>query len=127
MAAILAEAGRRRGALPALISVDNGTEFTSRALDHWAYWNKIQLDFSRPGKPTDNAHIESFNATLRGECLSQHWFINLEEGRLTLETWRDDYDKFRLHSSLGHIPPRQFRLGGTFIRAPKKLVNSPVS
>lgn len=58
---ILSEAGERRGKLPELISVDNGTEFTSKALDHWAYWNRVRLDFSRPGKPTDNAHIEAFN------------------------------------------------------------------
>ncbi len=127
VAAMLTEAGRQRGALPGLISVDNGTEFTSKALDHWAYWNKIQLDFSRPGKPTDNAHIESFNGTLRRECLSQHWFINVEDARLTLEKWRDDYNKFRPHSSLGQIPPRQFRLGETFTPVPEKLVNSPVS
>jgi len=124
VAVILTEAGRARGALPALISVDNGTEFTSRALDHWAYWNKIQLDFSRPGKPTDNAHIESFNATLRRECLSQHWFIDFDDARLTLEKWRDDYNKFRPHSSLGQIPPRHFRLGGAFNLGPKRLQNS---
>ncbi len=127
VAMVLTEAGRRRGGLPALISVDNGTEFTSKALDHWAYWNKIQLDFSRPGKPTDNAHIESFNATLRRECLSQHWFTDLEDARLTLERWRDDYNKFRPHSSLGQIPPRQFRLDGAFTLVPEKLQNSPVS
>lgn len=126
VAAILSEAGNRRGTLPALISVDNGTEFTSRALDHWAYWNKIQLDFSRPGKPTDNAHIESFNATLRRECLSQHWFVDLEDARLTLEHWRDEYNRFRPHSSLGQIPPRQFRLGGALTPDPEKLPNSPV-
>lgn len=127
VAAILTQAGRERGALPTLISVDNGTEFTSRALDHWAYWNKIQLDFSRPGKPTDNAHIESFNATLRRECLSQHWFTDLEDARRTLAGWKDDYNKFRPHSSLGQLPPGQFRLGGAFTPEPKKLQNSPAT
>jgi putative transposase len=126
VAAILGDVGRERGALPELISVDNGTEFTSRALDHWAYWNQIRLDFSRPGKPTDNAHIESFNATPRRECLSQHWFTDLGDARGTLETWKDDYSRFRPHSSLGQIPPRQFRLGGAFTPAPEKLQNSPV-
>jgi putative transposase len=126
VAAILSDAGCRRGSLPALISVDNGTEFTSRALDHWAYWNKVQLDFSRPGKPTDNAHIESFNATLRRECLSQHWFTDFDDARLTLERWRDDYNKFRPHSSLGQVPPCQFRLGGAFTPDPENVQNSPV-
>ena len=76
VAEILGSVGRARG-LPARIQVDNGTEFTSRSLDHWAYWNKVELDFSRPGKPSDNAFIESFNATARRECLSQHWFMSL--------------------------------------------------
>ena len=67
---ILTEACKQRGGvLPEVISVDNGTEFTSRALDHWAYWNKVKLDFSRPGKPTDNAYIEAFNSILRREVL----------------------------------------------------------
>lgn len=127
VAAILTQAGRERVALPTLISVDNGTEFTSSALDHWAYWNKIQLDFSRPGKPTDNAHIERFNATLRRECLSQHWFTDLEDARRTLAGWKDYYNKFRPHSSLGQLPPGQFRLGGAFTPEPKKLQNSPAT
>ena len=79
VARILMRAREGRGALPELISVDNGTEFTSRALDHWAYWNQVKLDFSRPGKPTDNAHIEAFNASLMRECLSQHWFLTLAD------------------------------------------------
>jgi putative transposase len=76
VARILSLAGDARE-LPQTISVDNGTEFTSRSLDHWAYWNKVQLDFSRPGKPIDNAFIESFNSSLRRECLSQHYFAAL--------------------------------------------------
>lgn len=70
VAEILSQAGKKRGNLPKQIRVDNGTEFTSKALDHWAYWNKVQLDFSRPGKPSDNAFIEAFNASLGRECLS---------------------------------------------------------
>lgn len=69
---VLSRASRERGQLPQRIHVDNGTEFTSRALDHWAYCNHVALDFSRPGKPVDNAFVEAFNATLRRECLSQH-------------------------------------------------------
>ena len=67
---------------------DNGTEFTSRALDHWAYWNKVKLDFSRPGKPTDNPFIEAFNRILRRECLSQHWFTSLADAQDSLDRWR---------------------------------------
>lgn len=81
VAAVLTAAGQAREALPERISVDNGTEFTSRALDHWAYWNQVKLDFSRPGKPTDNPYIEAFHASLRRECLSQHWFIDFEDAQ----------------------------------------------
>lgn len=74
VATMLAQAGIEREGLPRVIQCDNGTEFTSVALDHWAHWNKVQLDFSRPGKPVDNSLCEAFNGTLRRECLSQHWF-----------------------------------------------------
>jgi putative transposase len=84
VARLQSEAGSKRGSLPGRIRVDNGTEFTSKALDHWAYWNWIQLDFNRPGKPNDNAFIESFNATLRRECLPQHWFLTLTYAQRTL-------------------------------------------
>jgi Integrase core domain len=77
------------------------TEFTSRAFDHWAYTNGVQLDFSRPGKPTDNATIESFNASVRRECLSQHYFSTLAEARVVLAAYRDDFNNQRPHSSLG--------------------------
>lgn len=114
VAGILSDAGAARG-LPARLSVDNGTEFTSKALDRWAYWNRVELDFSRPGKPTDNAFIEAFNGTLRRECLSQHWFLSLEETQHTLEAWREDYNNQRPHSSLAGLPPVTFRVGGYFI------------
>jgi putative transposase len=78
VAQILADVADQRP-LPTRILVDNGTEFTSKALDAWAYWNKVKLDFSRPGKVGDNAHIEAFNSLVRRECLSQHWFRSLEE------------------------------------------------
>ena len=122
---ILSEAGERRGKLPALISVDNGTEFTSKALDHWAYWNRVRLDFSRPGKPTDNAHIEAFNGSLRRECLSQHWFVDLDDAREILSRWREDYNNTRPHSSLGHLPPAHFRAGGAFTPTPERLETLP--
>ncbi len=63
--------------LPARIKVDNGPEFVSKALDAWAYFNQVQLDYSRPGTPTDNSHIESFNGSFRDECLNTHWFMSL--------------------------------------------------
>jgi putative transposase len=114
VAGILSELGTRR-ALPRRIGVDNGTEFTSKALDHWAYWNRVELDFSRPGKPTDNAHVEAFHGTLRRECLSQHWFLDLEDAKHTLEQWREDYNNHRPHSALDNLPPAHFRAGGHFI------------
>lgn len=67
------------------IRVDNGPEFVSRVLDHWAYINSVVLDFSRPGKPTDNAYVESFNGRLRDECLNTHWFLSLDDARAKIE------------------------------------------
>ncbi len=123
VARLLSEAGSTRGALPARIRVDNGTEFTSKALDHWAYWNQVQLDFSRPGKPGDNAFIESFNATVRRECLSQHWFVSLEDAQRTLDGFRDDYNNTRPHRSLANQAPAVFGAGGCFVPAPNRLEN----
>jgi len=97
--------------LPQRIRVDNGTEFTSKALDHWAYWNRVALDFSRPAKPVDNTFMEAFNGTLRRECLSLHWFLGLDDLQRTLEAWRDDYNYRRPHSSLADVPPVEFRTG----------------
>jgi putative transposase len=107
-------AARSERDLPQRIHVDNGTEFTSKALDHCAYWNHVELDFSRPGKPTDNPFIEAFNATLRRECLSQHWFLSLEDARVMLRRWKEDYNNTRPHSSLKNLPPAHFRAGGAF-------------
>jgi putative transposase len=82
-----------------------GSEFTSRALDAWAYWNHVQLDFSRLGKPVDNTFIEALNGSLRRECLSQHWFSSIAEAQHILDVWRRDYNTERPHSSLGHRYP----------------------
>ena len=123
VARVLTQAGRQRGQLPQGIRVDNGTEFTSRALDHWAYWNQVALDFSRPGKPVDNAFIEAFNATLRRECLSQHWFTSLEDAQMTLNAWRQDYNNVRPHSSLGQQAPAHFGSGGNVTSARHRLRN----
>lgn len=83
--------------LPRRIQVDNGSEFISKALDLWAYENKVTLDFSRPGKPTDNPHIESFNGSFRDECLNLNWFLLLEDAQEKIEVWRVDYNEFRPH------------------------------
>lgn len=93
---------------PRTIQVDNGPEFISKDVDLWAYWNHVKLDFSRPGKPTDNAYIESFNARFRLECLNEHWFMSLEDAREKTEEWRRDYNQNRPHSSLGNVPPEEY-------------------
>lgn len=97
-----------RNGKPQIISVDNGSEFTSKALDIWAYQNGIKLNFSRPGKPTDNSYIESFNSRVRQECLKQHWFSTLSEAKKILESWRKEYNEIRPHSSLENQSPLEF-------------------
>ena len=104
---VLDELISKRGK-PERIQVDNGTEFTSRSMDLWAYLNKVKLDFSRPGKPTDNAFIESFNGKFRAECLNENWFLSLADARDKIEQWRDDYNYYRPHSSLGDLSPVEF-------------------
>ena len=94
--------------LPQRIKVDNGPEFISRALDAWAYFNKVKLDYSRPGTPTDNPHIESFNGSFRDECLNMNWFMSLEDARDKVERWRRDYNEFRPHSALTYLTPAEF-------------------
>ena len=93
---------------PKYIHCDNGSEFTSRIMDKWAWFNGVRLDFSRPGKPTDNAYIESFNGRVRQECLSLHWFTNLDEVRAALELWKLDYNMERPHSALGNQSPHEY-------------------
>ena len=90
---------------PKVIRVDNRSEFVSRDLDLWAYANNATLDFSRPGKPTDNAYIESFNGKFCAECLNQHWFLTLDDARQKMEDWRRGYNEVRPHSSIGNMPP----------------------
>ena len=93
---------------PRRIRVDNGPEFVSRDLDLWAYARGVVLDFSRPGKPTDNAYIESFNSRFRQECLNQHWFMDMEDAGCKIEAWRLDYNERRPHSSIGNLTPAEF-------------------
>ena len=96
------------GARPRSITVDHGTEFMSRALEDWAYQRGVQLDFIRPGKPVENAFIESFNGRLRDECLNVHQFTSIEDAKAKIEAWRVDYNQRRPHSSLGHLTPNEF-------------------
>jgi len=93
---------------PRSIRVDNGPEFAGRLLDQWAYLNKIELDFSRPGKPSDNAYIEAFNSRLRQECLNASWFLSMADARARIDEWRTDYNYARPHSSLGGLTPAAF-------------------
>lgn len=95
--------------LPETIVVDNGPEFTSRAMLTWSQENQVNLHFIDPGKPVQNAYIESFNGRLRDECLSQHWFRDLPEARRIIEAWRQDYNQKRPHSSLKQLTPKAFR------------------
>jgi putative transposase len=93
---------------PRQIRCDNGPEFVSKALDQWAYWNKVELDFSRPGKPTDNAFIESFNGRVRQELLNASWFETLDQAREMTSAWRAEYNDHRPHRSLGNASPKAF-------------------
>lgn len=104
---ILEHVSKERGT-PKNIKMDNGPELISRALDAWTYDRKIQLVFSRPGTPTDNAHIEYFNGSLWEECLNTNWFMSLDGARGKLEQWRNDYNEFRPHSALTYLPPAEF-------------------
>ena len=87
---------------------NNDAEFISRNLDAWAYREKVSLDFSRPGKPTDNAFIESFNARVRAEFLNAHVFESLEDAKNILTNWRSDYNKYCSHNALGMLTPEEF-------------------
>ena len=108
VAEVLDQVAQRIG-LPQAIQVDNGPEFTSKALDEWAARNKVKLVFSRPGTPTDNPYIEAFNGRLRAECLEQHWFASLEDARTTIEAWRVEYNTERPHTALNTQAPAVYR------------------
>jgi putative transposase len=121
----LEEAHRNFG-LPHTIRVDQGCQFTSKELDLWAYSNAITLDFSRPGKPTDNAYIESFNASARLECLGQHWFMDMDDAIKKVEDWRREYNEVRPHSAIGDRTPmsliQQPRQLAVASQAPENLI-----
>jgi putative transposase len=94
--------------LPDILVMDNGPEFSGRALDTWAYARGVQLRFIRPGKPIENAFVESFNGKFRDECLNEHWFASVAEARMLIEAWRVDYNTVRPHSALCGATPEQF-------------------
>jgi putative transposase len=109
---------RERRGLPQLLVMDNGPEFAGQAVDVWAYERSVKLRFIEPGKPVQNAYIESFNGKMRDECLNEHWFMSLREARETIEAWRSDYNEVRPHSSLGNRTPQEFTACGAARRAP---------
>jgi putative transposase len=113
------------GAVPASITVGHGTEFMPRALEDWAYRRGVQLDFTRPGTPTDNSHIESFNGKPRDECLNVTQFDSLAHAVATIEAWRMDYNEDRPHGSLGHLTPREYASRRQVTRAAEVAVLSP--
>jgi putative transposase len=108
VAAVLSRLIAERG-IPAELLMDNGPELTGKALDQWAYERGVQLRFIDPGKPVQNAWIESFNGRLRDECLNEHWFVSVADARQIIEAWRTDYNRQRPHSSLGYLTPEEFR------------------
>lgn len=95
--------------LPKVIVCDNGTEFTSRVFDEWCHSNNIHIEFINPGKPQENAFVESFNGKFRDECLNENWFTSLQEAQEIIENWRKEYNSYRPHSSLGNLTPEEFR------------------
>lgn len=115
VARVLDRIGLFRG-LPNAIRIDNGPEFAGQALDAWAYRNGVTLDFITPGRPMENAFVESFNGKFRDECLNQHWFLSLRDAQQKIERWRQDYNHVRPHSSLDDQTPSEF--AGTISEGP---------
>lgn len=99
---------RQSGRLPGVLFCDNGSEFTSQILDLWAYHNKVKIEFSRAGKPADNAFIESFNGTFRDECLNADWFESLKDAKMQIAVWRQEYNESRPHRAPGETAPAEF-------------------
>lgn len=94
--------------LPETLILDNGPEFAGSALDAWAAQRGVHLHFIQPGKPVQNAFIESFNGKFRDECLNEHWFLTLQEAQLVIEAWRREYNEERTHSTIGDVTPQEF-------------------
>jgi len=121
----LERAGELHG-FPKSIVMDNGPEFTSRVLDQWAHERGIELIFIRPGKPIENAYAESFNGRVREECLNQHWFDSVEHARELCETWREDYNTIRPHTSLGGSAPEEFLARWASAQTPQPSARSGI-
>ena len=117
---VLQRLAESRG-LPKGITVDNGPELVSKALDEWAYAVGLQLRYIQPGKPQQNAYIESFNGKFRDECLNEHWFMSMRHARQLIEEWRQDYNAQRPHSAIGYQTPDQF--ADSFLTANSKCVS----
>jgi putative transposase len=115
---------RQHRGMPVRIVIDNGTEFTSKALDQWAYENKVTLHFITPGRPMENGYIESFHGKFREECLNEHWFLTLDDARETIESWRIDYNQVRPHSALGYLTPEEFATGYANVESTKRFPHS---
>lgn len=94
--------------LPKTIRCDNGPEFAGRVLDQWAFFNRVELEFSRPATPTDNAYIESFNARLRQELLNASWFLSFADAKARMEAWRKEYNEERPHTALKNLTPKEY-------------------
>ena len=104
----LTQVCKEESCFPERIQCDNGSEFISKEVDRWAYENNVTMDFSRPGTPTDNPYVESFNGKFRDECLSMNWFMDLNDAREKIEEFRIDYNTVRPHSSIFDLPPEEF-------------------
>jgi putative transposase len=118
------EALKELRGLPKLITVDNGSEFASTEMDSWAYEAGVRLDFIRPGKPVENAFIESFNGRLRDECLNGELFFSIDDARRKLQLWKLDYNDHRPHGSLGHLTPTEFATRSQEERPARRTVSS---
>jgi putative transposase len=114
-------------AVPSVIQSDNGPEFRGRMMDEWAYRRGVRLQFIEPGKPIQNAFIESFNSRMREECLNDQVFLSLDDARRKIEQWRLQYNRERPHSSLGYLPPEEFAASSRKRRAspPRASLGQP--
>ena len=112
--------------LPETIVVDNGPEFAGRELDQWAYRRGVRLHFIDPGRPVQNAFIESFNSRFRDECLNEHWFTDVRDARCTIEEYRGEYNTYRPHSSLGGLTPDEFARQSAALQAPPAPSGPPI-
>jgi putative transposase len=113
--------------LPRQIRSDNGPEFISRAVEQWAYANGVEWHFIEPGKPIENAYVESFNGKFRDECLNENWFTTLADARQKIEQWRQDYNQVRPHSSLAYRTPNEFRIEAAALMSPPPATSATAS